>query len=111
MSWIASETSAEKPNVGFDGVAPIPRSPASMQTIVSRITTLLASAVGDEAASAMCRLGIVRKIAEGTSIGWKPTPWQLMLGDATRKSIARQSAAGGGAPRAVSEPLLPARAC
>jgi len=55
-----------------------------MQTIVSRITTLLASAVGDEAASAMCRLGIVRKIAEGTSMGWKPTPWQLMLGDAVQ---------------------------
>src|SRR2546430_14567973 len=119
MSWIASETSAEKPNVGFDGVAPIPRSPARMQTIVSRITTLLASAVGDEAASAMCRLGIVRKICGGNFYRVEANPLAVdagrcragSRGDGTRKSIARQAAAGGGAPRAVSEPLLPARAC
>src|SRR5213592_1042349 len=80
MSWISSETSAVEPNAGFDGAALAPRSTARIQTIVRRITTLLASAVGDEAASAMCGLGIVRKIAVGTSIGWKPTPWPVYAG-------------------------------
>src|SRR5437667_9640914 len=80
MSWISSETSAVEPNVGFDGAALAPRSTARIQTIVRRITTLLASAVGDEAASAMCGLGSVRKIAVGTSIGWRPTAWPVYAG-------------------------------